>query len=332
MTRRTPPPRDPSLTTPQLAIAALTGHSLFYTPAAHDGLREWRPDLLNTADERAFVHAAQNPAQWRQLDRRLHFEKVLLCGDPATFRPLLRHLLETRDFTLTYLDHTSLIFARAPAPKWSPPMLDGVKQKFTGKSAAPFLVGLAGKLLAVGRLPEAKGCLGDALALDGDSPDAHTQLALYHAQLQQWPAAQAECERALAIEKNFVPALQAKAQILCGGGRFNEALEISQRVAEANPRDPAALFLHAKIAHEAHAFQREIAALKQLVALAERAGAPVSGYRIYLAQAYAAHSEAAPALAQFEAALTAGDLSAEQRKFVDEAITRIKSRSDSAPR
>ena len=189
-----------------------------------------------------------------------------------------------------------------------------------------FLVSAANKLLALGETQRAKGFLDEAIRLAPDSADARTQLALYHAQIGQWNEALENCNRALAIDQNAIPALSAKAQILFGAKRFDEALDVSEQMVAALPGEPSALFLHAKIAHEAHAFQREIVALKSLIELAEKAGAPLSGYRIYLAQAYAASSQAQPSLEQFEKAAASGELTPEQRTFVDESIRRIKSR------
>jgi tetratricopeptide (TPR) repeat protein len=327
MTRSRPStPVRSEISTPQLAANAIQGRSVFYTAAAREILHRLRPELASEAEEQKFFQATQDPSAWRLLDHRLHFDAIWLCGDANGYRPLLRHLLETRDFVLTYLDHTSVIFARPPATAFNAKALDAMKEKLTGRDRMIFLVGAANKLLAIGMLPLAKGYLDEAILLDGGSADARTQLALYHAQLGEWREALDDCNRALDLDAKFPAALAAKAQILFGSKQFNAALEISQQALEAHPDDPANLFLDAKIAHEAHAFQREIIAMQNLVRLAEKAGAPVSGYRIYLAQAYAADGQAEPAIEQFEKARSAGDLSPEQKRFVEDSIARIRSR------
>ncbi len=329
MTRRAAHPPSANLTTPAFAVDALNARTLFYTPLARETLSTKRPGLLNPAEEKAFGLAAQNPVLWRQLDHRLHFDALLLSGDANVYRPLLQHLLETHDWVLTYLDQTSMIWKRRPATAWTPDDLSALEKKFAGADRALFLVGVANKVLALGQTQLAKSLLDQAIALDGKSADARTQLALYHAQIGQWQGALDGCNRALAIDPNFSPALNAKAQILLGQGRFDEALEISQRIADADPQDPAALFLNAKIAHAAHAFQSEIKTMRALLELAEKCGAPTSGYRIYLGQAYATDGQAQPSLDEFQKAAAANDLSTEQRKFVEEAIARIKSRTGS---
>lgn len=314
---------------PQRLLEAVQARPLYYTRAAQEELRAHRPELLNAAEEGNYFAAAQNPALFRQLDRRLRFATLLLAGDPGPHRPLLRHLIETRDWTVTFIDQAQIVFQRSPAAAWQPEQLAAMKAELQGESRAVFLIGVANKLLALGKTKEAKTQLDEALAITPQSPDGLTQLALYHAQIGQWLEALTTCDRALAVQRSFPAALAAKAQILFGAKRFNDALDVSERAVDTNPRDPAVLFLDAKIAHEAHAFTREIRSLEKLIAVAESEGQPASGYYIYLAQAYAADSQALPAIEQFEKAAAAGDLSAEQRKFVEESIARIKSRTGS---
>ena len=130
LARRSSVPPDPELITPRLAVSHLTAKSLFYTPAAREELRAQRPELLAEAEEKAFELAAQNPASWRQLDHRLHFDAVLLTGDAGGYRPLLRHLLETHDWVLCEVDPMSLVLKRAPAPEWQPEDLDTLGRRF----------------------------------------------------------------------------------------------------------------------------------------------------------------------------------------------------------
>ena len=314
----------------QRVMASLRGKPVYYTEAAKSELKVHRSEALAAADdEKSYFSAAQNPALFRQLDHRLHFDSLLLAGDPGAFRPLLRHLLETRDWTVVFVDQAHIVWQRPPATRWTPAMIEPMKAELSGKNRAAFLIGVANKLLALGQARDAKALLDEALALVPKSAEGQTQLALYHVQIGQWPEALAACDRALSARKNYPAALAAKAQIFFGAKRYDEALAVSQKAVDTNPRDPAVLFLDAKIAHEAHAFQREIRSLETLIDLAVAQGAPVSGYRIYLAQAYAADSRAQPAIEEFQKAAAAGDLTREQRAFVEESIARIKSRTGS---
>jgi hypothetical protein len=87
------------------------------------------------------------------------------------------------------------------------------------------------------------------------------------------------------------------------------------------------LFLHATISHEAHAYDREVAALKHLIELADAQGQSTTGYRIYLGQAYAETGDAMPSLIEFKKAVEAPDISPEQRKFAQDCIDKIAERT-----
>jgi hypothetical protein len=90
------------------------------------------------------------------------------------------------------------------------------------------------------------------------------------------------------------------------------------------PEEPGVLFYHAKIAHEAKRWEDEIAVMKRLIALAEKAQKPVSGYRIYLAQAYASAGERDKSIEEFDTALRDPDLPEEQRKYADESVMKLR--------
>jgi Tfp pilus assembly protein PilF len=328
-------PLHPNIATPVVAVEALDAQSPFFTESARDFIAAKKPQWLAAssadADRRAFLHAQQSPALWRQLDRKFHFDAVLLCGDPIEYRNLLEHLIGTKDWTLTYLDHTSLVFRRAPAKKWSIDDFHALLQKFADYPAsdrAVFHARVGAKLLAIGQPPLAKEQLDEALGLDKDSPETWTQLALYESGRGNWNDAFSDIDRALKLdpENNFT--LATKAQIFYSARRFSEALEISNGLLERAPDDPNTLFFHAKIAHEAHAFEQEIATLKHLVEIVgQLRNEPVAGFRIYLAQAYAKNGQGAQALEQFEMALAEGNLSAQQLDYIKDSMERIKSRT-----
>jgi hypothetical protein len=67
--------------------------------------------------------------------------------------------------------------------------------------------------------------------------------------------------------------------------------------------------------------------LQKLIALAEASGQPVTGYRLYLAQAHAAAGEAQPSIDQFRLVLADATISKEQRRFAEETLAQIRSRS-----
>ncbi len=189
-----PAKADPELTTPLLAVRALTAKPVFYTPYARPFLVASRPDLTVPDDRNKdssrveqFALAMQNPALWRRLDHKEHFETVLLAG-PNQFRPLVQHLLDTKDFSLVYVDHTSLIFQRNAPRKWDPQDLNVVREKFAHSSAssqAEFLAQAAGRLIWVNQPRLAKSYLDEAIRKDKKNVAAWTQSAEYHLRLKQ---------------------------------------------------------------------------------------------------------------------------------------------------
>ncbi len=140
-----------------------------------------------------------------------------------------------------------------------------------------------------------------------------------------------DADQALSLDESYLAAMVVRAQLLSLSRRYDAAYDVTSRIIERSPRDPFMLFLHARIAHQAHAFQSEIGALKTLVELAQKDGAPVTGYRIYLAQAYAASGDAQPSLEQFNIALADDSISADQRAYIVDSIARIRSRAATAP-
>jgi tetratricopeptide (TPR) repeat protein len=326
---------SPQLATPMLSLDRLQAKSLYYNGPALPWLLERRPDLLVAADKeprslraREFAHAVQNPKRFRQLDRQHRFDTLLLIGDPSQYRPLLEHLLEAKDWTLTYLDHASLVYRREADRPWQPAELSTLRGHFTApREEAVFLAQAASKLLAIRMGAVAKPLLEEAEKLDPRCAEVWSGLATYHMSQGEWSLALARANRAVEIAPKSLAAIGAKAQVLFSTKKFSEALPLSARLVAARPDDPGLLFYHAKIAHEARAFREEIAALEKLVALAEREAQPASGYRLYLAQAYAADGQAEPSIKQFTRLLEDSELSKEQRTFAEETLAQIKSRS-----
>ena len=105
---------NPELITPAIALrhlsgsreAALASDALYWTPPALPWLLQQEARRVRDEDRagdsprmRAFAQATQDPKLFRKLDRELRFEALWLLGDPSTYKPLLDHLLEAKDFT-----------------------------------------------------------------------------------------------------------------------------------------------------------------------------------------------------------------------------------------
>lgn len=326
---------NPDLATPKIALTTLAAKSLYYNGAAREWLLSERPDLLTDPDRdpqsdrsRNFIQAVQSPPLFRKLDRQFRFDALLLVGDPSQYRPLIEHLMETRDWNVTYLDHAAVVFRRQAAPTWTPAALEPVAERFPDRTEkAIFLAQASVKMLALRMAAPAKALLDRAAKLDPKVPEVWSAQSIYSTNRGEWAQALAHADRALKLDPKFLPALASKTQIYYSTRKFDQALALSTQLVEARPEDPGLLYYHAKIAHERHAYETEITTLKKLVSLAEIGQRPSSGYRIYLGQAYAARSEAQPAIDEFKAALADPDLSPEQRKFAEELLAQIKIRS-----
>lgn len=320
---------------PHQALAALDAKSLYFNGPARPWLLAQRPDLLTNEDRdeksersRRFVQAVENPKLFRQLDRQYRFDTLLLIGDPSQYRQLLEHLLEANDWTLTYLDHAALIYKRDGAREWQPPDLEALVTSFpTPRGQATSLAQAAVKLLAIRRAPDAKSLLDRAEALDKTVPDLWNALAVYRMNRGEWKSAITQVDRALEIEANFLPALATKTQILFSTKKFADAYQFSSRLIAAQPTDPGLLFYHAKICRQAREFSAEIQALQRLIQRAESEGQPATGYRVYLAQAYAAGGQAKPSIEEFKRVLADPEISREQRRFAEDTLAQIRSRS-----
>ncbi len=328
---------DPELTSPKLALEQLQAKSLYFNIAARPWLLAWRPDLLTEEDRdadsprsRAFVQAVQNPKLFRQLDRQYRFDAVLLVGDPSQYKPLLDHLADTKDWAPRYVDHTSIVLRRDGGKAWSladfEVVRERLKEKFA-KSRAMAWAQAATKLLAARQADAGKSLLDEAARISPNHPEVANALAIYHMGRAEWRQADAQVQKALAADKDFLPALATKTQLLYGTKRFSEAYEISKQVIARLPEDPQLLFYHAKIAHEANAFKAEIEALEKLITWAEAEGRPTGGYQLYLGQAYASVGDARRSIDSFMLALSDPDIPDDQRAFARENIARIKKRT-----
>ncbi len=325
-------PQSVELTTPKLALAQLPNQPLFFTTPAREWLAKEKPACIpelakdpGSALSKRMPQATQEPAAFRELDREVRFSGIWLLGDPSWFKPLLEHLLETKDFAVVYVDHSSIIFRRGSggdeAEQVDP--IESAKAFHDRRERAYYLAHTATRLALLRQGEAAARALRAAEDNSADLPDVWSGWSTYRMTKGDWNHALTAAERALAIDPSFVPGIACKVQSLFATKRFQEASRLSERLVTSSPEDPAILFYHAKLAHEARAFDTEIDALQRLIALGEKAGINVSGYRIYLGQALAHKGEGYDAANQLALALLDTTLPREQRKKADELLTHI---------
>jgi len=335
---REPEPLSLELTTPKLAMEQFVEQGakpIFFTLAAVPYLKEhWKQwerafgPYPSTPEELAlqFETTAQSPQAWRVLDRKWHFDLVLLAGDPAAFSPLLEHLRSSPDWTLVQLDPSSIVFKRSPARRWTTADLVPLLAVFQARSAEEqnrARVLIAHRLMFLGEMPAAKGLLNEVLTADPKSVAALTELASMHGMLGQWPESIKIAARALALDRNYRPAQFVQANAFYALGRFPDALEVTRRLFVVAPSDGPSLLMHAKTTHAAHSFGEEIAVLQQLIGLMQSHGQPVGLWQIYLGQAYASTGAGNLSEDQFKAALLDESLSAEDRAFAQKGLERL---------
>ena len=183
------------------------------------------------------------------------------------------------------------------------------------------------KLLTAREFTAARQVLEEAAQLDARLPEVWNGLAVWHLQRRAYAEAFTAADRALALDPEHLPSLATKSLLLYGTRQFSEAYALSSQLIARLPEDPNLLFYHAKIAHEAHAYTAEVEALKKLIARAEDEDRPLSGYQLYLGQAYVALGDGPGAIDAFMRVLNDPDLPQDQRDFARENISRIKKRT-----
>lgn len=335
-------PASAELATPMLAVATLQpihGKALFFTSPATDFLKaHWQEWALKTAANgdsaspeklaHDFDAAAQDPKAWRALDRKWRFDALLLTGDPSGFLPLLEHLLQSPDWVLITLDHTSLVFERAPAHAWSHAELEPLARQFASHSAdeqSEIRVQIAHRLTAIGEAEFAKTFLAEALKANPDSSPLLTELASTYGALSQWQKALEVADKAVAADSAYQAAIVMKANALYACGKFDDALTITRRLVADAPQNGQNLALHARVAHAAHAYKEEAEALEKIVSLSKAQAAPLADWIVHLGQAYAAEGEPEKALEQFQLALKEPGLTEHERAFAEKGVERLKS-------
>jgi hypothetical protein len=324
-------PSNADVLAPRVALAAVQGPKTYGNAPARSWLEKERPTLLpepahdpRSTFSRGMTQAVQDPRLFRELDRQVRFDEVWLLGDVSSYKPLLDHLIETHDFTLTWIDHTGLLFRRE-GESWSQAKLEAMIRQFADRHERAYVQALcASKFVALHQGDAAAKLLQQAEAAATDVPEVWSGWSTYYMAQAKWDKALDAADRALALDRDSPPGIACRAQCLYATKRFSEAWHEAERLLAQRPDDPAMLFYHAKLAHEAHAYQSETESLRKLIALAEAAKANVSGYRVYLAQSYAAQSDADNAMDQVTLALLDTTLPREQRQFADELLGQIQ--------
>ena len=339
-------PPNPLVVTPMVVLKELSAKSLFYSNEARPWLLKLRPELLHPDDadlesarSRGIRQANMNPKLFRQMDRQVRFDTVLLLGDPSGFQRLLDHFIgpepSKRDFQLVYLDHWSYVFKRGAAKAWEVKDAEELKPKMASASAsdrAVFLAKSAAKMVAIREYDLALKWLEEALSLDSASLDALSEMATYQALVGKWKEAEAFSDRALEKDGNCVAALAARMLVQRATKHFLDAFRTSKKLNQLIPENPVRLWQHAEAAREARLRSEQIKALERLIELAKEEERPTGDYEFYLGDAhiYLSTEDAThvPMAAEhLRRALADPSLSSEHRKFAEERMATIRTRT-----
>jgi hypothetical protein len=311
---------------PTLTRAALPKEGPVYINPQGLPLARFSGPLPERALEGETAGLAREPRLWRAQDRAARYRAVWLLGDKSDYAPLARHLGESPDWRLAAVDATGLLFVRGPkANEFPTEPAQQLGSGFVGAAnRSRFLAGAALSALAAQALPEA-GELSRASVRKSDLASLSASArALVLLSLGQIEDALEQSARAVGLTPSLSEAWQARAEALLHAGRTDEAYGAAQRAAESAPGDEGALWLAARAANAARAFQTEAEILERLIALTGGRGSDPGFYELYLGQSYAKQGLARPALRALEKAAAAPGLSEEQRAELREEIARVR--------
>lgn len=268
------------------------------------------------------LHFGREPSLWRAHDRAVRYRAVWLLGDKVDFAPLARHLGDSPDWRLEAVDATGVLFVRARRQDVfaTEPAQEMARRMTGGANRAGFLGRAALSCLAAQALPEAGELSATALRRSDESSFAPAARARVLISLGL--PREALDFSALAIERNpsSAEAWQVRAETLLHAGLTDNAYAAARRAAELAPGDAGALWLAARAANAARAWQSEAETLEQLVALTTARGGDAGFYRLYLGQSYARQGLTRPAVRNLQAAAESPGISEEQKRSLQEEI------------
>ena len=272
------------------------------------------------------LRLAREPRLWRVQDRKARYRAVWLLGEKADYAPLARHLGESPDWRLASVDATGLLFVRAPREReFATEPAQQLSRGLVGAAnRSRFLAESGLACLAAQALPEADELSRAGVRRSDRSSSTAAARALVLISLGQIEQALEQSGRAVSLTPGSAAAWQARAETFLHAGRVDDAYAAAQRAAELAPGDEGALWLAARTANAARAFQSEAEVLERLVALTEGRGGDTGFYELYLGQSYAKQGLARPALRALEKAAAAPGLTDEQRAELQEEIARVR--------
>ncbi len=316
-----------AVTQPTLTRQALELDGPVYINPGGLALARFAGVLPAQVDHGGSPRLAREPALWRARDREVRYRGVWLLGDKSDYAPLARHLGESADWRLAAVDATGALFVRGKQETEfaTEPAQQMARGMWGAANRSSFLAGCALSTLAASALPEADELAQSAVRnSDRSAPVAATRARVLVSVGDVREATKAS-ETAVRLDPGLPYAWEVRAETLLHAGLVDEAYAAGQRAAELSPGDAGTLWLAARTANAARAFQSEAEILERLVALTHGRGGDASFYQLYLGQSYAKQGLTRPALRALEQAAAGPGLTAEQRVELQEEIARIQS-------
>lgn len=316
----------PSTAQPTLTREALPEGVPIYINPQGLPLARFSGPLPTRTPENETPRLAREPKLWRGQDRRARYGAVWLLGDKADYAPLARHLGESPDWRLAAVDATGLLFVRGRREEQfaTEPAQQSARAMVGAANRTRFLAGSALAALAAQALPEADELSRASVRKSDLASLSAAGRSLVLLSVGGIEEALDQSARAVALTPHSSEAWQARAEALLHAGAVDHAYAAARRAADLAPDDAGALWLAARAANAANAFQTEAEILEQLVAMTEGRGADAGFYQLYLGQSYAKQGLARPALRALEKAAAAPGLSGEQRTELQAEISRVR--------
>lgn len=312
---------------PTLTRDALPAEGPVFINPAGMALARFGGPLPARAVEQEAANLGREPSLWRAQDRRVRYRAVWLLGDKSDYAPLARHLGESPDWRLAAADATGVLFVRGPREEIfaTEPAKDKARAMIGAANRSGFLAATSLSCLAAQFLPEAGELSAAAVRRTDRSSSVAAARARVLISLGQPREALLESERAVTLEPDSAEAWQVRAEALLHAGLNDEAYAAGNRAMELARGDVGALWLAARCANAARAFQSEAGILEQLIALSMARGGDAAFYQLYLGQSYARQGLARPALRALQKAAEAPGLSDEQRRELEQEIADLRS-------
>ncbi len=268
----------------------------------------------------------REPSLWRAEDRAKRYGAVWLLGDKSDYAPLARHLGESPDWRLEAVDATGVLFVRALREDIfaTEPAQQTAREMWGGANRSGFLSGAALSCLAANALPEAGELSASAVRNSDLSAPAAASRARVLVSMGDVRGALEQSERATKLDPSLPLAWETRSEALLHAGMTDDAYAAAQHAAALAPGDLGTLWLAARAANAARAFQTEAELLERLIALTSARGGDPGFYHLYLGQSYAKQGLTRPALREFAAAAAAPGLTDAQRRELEEEMERIR--------